>query len=74
MSTFEAKYLGLPTPIGKIKGDHFQPIKESLGKRLKDYSDKTISSAAKEVLIKAITQSLPTYIMSVFKLITLGFM
>jgi hypothetical protein len=40
MSAFEAKYLGLPTPTGKIKGDHFQPIKERLGKRLKDYSEK----------------------------------
>ncbi|CAN6246919.1 unnamed protein product [Urochloa humidicola] len=68
LSAFEAKYLGLPTPSGRMKGKRFQPLKERLSKRLKDYTEKNMSVAAKEILIKAVAQSLPTYIMSVFKL------
>lgn len=65
---FEAKYLGLPTPRGRVKGEHFQDLKERLCKRLKDCSEKNMSAAAKEVLIKSVGQAMPTYIMSVFKL------
>lgn len=65
---FEAKYLGLSTQRGRIKGDHFQDLRERLSKRLGDYSEKFMSAAAKEVLIKVVAQALPTYIMSVFKL------
>lgn len=36
---FEAKYLGLPTPKGRIKGEHFQDVKKRLCKRFKDYSE-----------------------------------
>jgi hypothetical protein len=49
-----------------MKGNRFQPLKERMGKRLKDYTEKNISPAAKEVLIKSVAQALPTYIMSVF--------
>ncbi|RLN03687.1 hypothetical protein C2845_PM13G08440 [Panicum miliaceum] len=68
LSTFEAKYLGLPAPSGRMKKNRFQPLKEKLGKRLKDYTEKNMSAGAKEVLIKVVAQALPTYIMSVFKL------
>jgi hypothetical protein len=61
-NVFEAQYLGLPTPLG------FQYLKEQLSKRLKDYTEKNMSIAAKEVLIKVVAQALPTYIMSVSKL------
>lgn len=68
LASFDAKYLGLPTPSGRMKGDRFQPMKERLGKRLKDYTEKNMSLGAKEILIKAVAQAIPTYIMSVFKL------
>jgi hypothetical protein len=67
-STFEPKYLGLPTPHGSLKGNRFQSLKEKLGKRLKDYTEKNMSAAAKEILIKAVAQAIPTYTMIVFKL------
>jgi hypothetical protein len=65
---FEAKYLGLPTARGRQKKGKFQSIKERSSKRLTDYSEKCMSAAAKEVLIKSVAQALPTYIMSVFQL------
>jgi hypothetical protein len=68
VTDFDAKYLGLPTTRGCMKKDKLQSIKERLGKRLTDYSEKSMSSGAKEVLIKAVAQALPTYIMSVFQL------
>jgi hypothetical protein len=67
-TVLDEKYLGLPTPRGRIKGDRFQTLKERLSKRLQDYSQKHMSLAAKEVLIKVVAQSIPTYIMNVFKL------
>jgi hypothetical protein len=67
-TVLDEKYLGLPTPKGRMKGDRFQPLKERLSKRLQDYSEKFMSAAAKEILIKAVAQSIPTYIMSVFNL------
>ncbi|WVZ52919.1 LOW QUALITY PROTEIN: hypothetical protein U9M48_003918 [Paspalum notatum var. saurae] len=72
LSTFEAKYLGLPTPSGHMKGSQFQPLKERLRKRLIACSEKHLSAAGKEVLIKSVAQALPTYAMGVFKL-PLGF-
>lgn len=47
-------------------------MKERLGKRLKDYTERNTSAAANEVLIKAVAQAIPTYTMSVFKLLPLG--
>jgi len=67
-AVFDARYLGLPTPSGRTKGARFQHLKERLSKRLRDFTEKNMSIAAKEVLIKAVAQALPTYIMSVFKL------
>jgi hypothetical protein len=57
-TVLDEKYLGLPTPRGRMKGERFQPLKERLSKRLQDYSEKYKSATAKEVLIKAVAQSL----------------
>jgi len=60
-AVFDAKYLGLPTPFGRMKGARFQHLKERLSKRLRDYTEKNMSAAAKEILIKAVAQALPSY-------------
>ena len=65
---FEAKYLGLPTPDGRMKNERFQPLRERFGKRMAMWTEKHLSSAAKEVLIKSVAQAIPTYTMSVFHL------
>jgi hypothetical protein len=65
---FEAKYLGLPTPNGRVRRGLFQPLEERFHKRMVAWKEKYLSAAGKEVLIKSVAQALPVYIMSVFKL------
>jgi hypothetical protein len=43
-------------------------LEGTIGKRLKDYTEKNMSAAAKEILIKVVAQAIPTYTMSIFKL------
>nr|XP_045084679.1 uncharacterized protein LOC123494096 [Aegilops tauschii subsp. strangulata] len=66
--TFESKYLGLPTPEGRMKDDQFQPILDRFGKRCNDWSERFMSYSAKEVHVKSVVQGLPTYTMNVFML------
>jgi hypothetical protein len=65
---FEDKYLGLPTPYGRMHKGRFQNLQEKLLKRMIIWGDGLPSQGGKEALIKAIAQAIPTYIMSVFKL------
>jgi hypothetical protein len=65
---FEDKYLGLPTPEGRMNRGRLQNLQVRLTKRFMEWGDSFPSQAAKETLIKSIAQSIPTYIMSVFKL------
>ena len=65
---FEAKYLALPVPEGRMNKRKLQSLIEKLAKRLVDWSEKYMSMASKEILIKAVAQAIPTYVMSVFRL------
>nr|AAO34487.1 putative reverse transcriptase [Oryza sativa Japonica Group]ABF97663.1 retrotransposon protein, putative, LINE subclass [Oryza sativa Japonica Group] len=67
-TVFEEKYLGLPTPSGRIKSGKFQSLKEKFEKRLSDWCEKNLSMGRKEVLIKSVLQALPMYMMSVSKI------
>ena len=66
-SEFEGKYLGLPTPDGRMHKGKFQMLQASLSKRIMAWGD-TLSQAGKETLIKSVLQAIPTYVMGVFKL------
>ena len=66
--TFETKYLGLPTPNGRMSRGTFESFQARLAKCLVEWDDNHKSQAAKEVLIKSVAQSLTVYVMSVFKL------
>jgi hypothetical protein len=46
-SSFEEKYLGLPTPEGRMKAKQFQPIKERFGKRMSIWNERFMAMAAK---------------------------
>jgi hypothetical protein len=67
LATFEEKYLGLPTPDGRMNKGKFQNLQSHLLKRIIAWGG-TLSLAGKETMIKAVAQVIPTYIMGVFKL------
>lgn len=62
------KYLGLPMEISHFKVDAFNYFKERVQKKLQGWREKTLSAAGKEVMIKSVIQSIPTYVMSCFEL------
>jgi hypothetical protein len=67
-NSFEEKYLGFPTPQGRMKASTFQPTKERLRKRLSTWSEKFMVMAATKILIKSVAQSLTNHVMGVFKM------
>ena len=64
------KYLGLPSFIGRSKKASFTQIKERIWARMQGWKEKLLSQAGKEIMIKAVIQSIPAYSMSVFRLPT----
>ena len=62
-------YLGLPTLIGRSKHQTFAFLKNRVWKKLQGWKGKMLSRAGKEVLIKMVAQSIPTYTMGVFQLL-----
>jgi hypothetical protein len=66
--TTEDKYLGLPTPDGRMSKDKFQTMKGRLVKKFNNWVERNMSSGAKEVITKSLAQAMPTYTMSIFKL------
>ena len=62
-------YLGLPTLIGRKKYDIFSFLKERVWKKIQSWKGKLLSTAGKEVLIKVVAQSIPTYTMGVFQIL-----
>jgi len=66
---YHAKYLGLPTILGRLKKAVFTGIKERVWKKLRGYKQKLLSSLGKEIILKAIAQAIPTYAMSIFRLL-----
>ena len=61
-------YLGLPTLIGRSKYQAFSFLKERVWKKIQGWKGTLLSKAGKEVLIKAVAQSIPIYTMGVFQL------
>ena len=62
------KYLGLPCFYSKNKRRLFASIKDRVWNKLSEWKSKFLSISGREVLTKAIIQSIPTYSMSMFKL------
>ena len=62
------KYLGLPTIIGRSKKAVFACLKERIWKKLQGWKEKLLSRPGKEIMIKAVAQAIPTYMMSIFKI------
>ncbi|KAM6591280.1 hypothetical protein CsatA_013885 [Cannabis sativa] len=64
-------YFGLPNIIGRNKTSILGFLKNKVMARINSWDGKFLSRAGKEILLKTVIQSLPTYAMSVF-LIPLG--
>jgi hypothetical protein len=50
----EEKYLGLPTPEGRMSKDRFKSTKDRLAKKCSSWVERYMSGGAKEVLIKLV--------------------
>ncbi|XP_019091119.1 PREDICTED: uncharacterized protein LOC109128717 [Camelina sativa] len=61
-------YLGLPEKIHWSKTQVFAFVRDKLHKRVNLWTSKSLSKGGKEVLIKAVAQAIPTYVMSCFLL------
>lgn len=64
----EERYLGLPTAVGKAGDGAFDYVNDRIRGMAQGWSEKLLSRAGHEVLIKANAQAVPTYPMSCFKL------
>lgn len=63
-----AKYLGLPSMLGRNKNVVFGYLKEKLIDRIQGWEKKFLSKGGKEILLKIVAQALPNYAMSIFLL------
>jgi hypothetical protein len=61
-------YLGLLALVGKSRVRSFKSIKHRVWNRLNSWKVKFLSQARKEILLKAVIQTIPTYSISVLKL------
>jgi hypothetical protein len=64
--TMNERYLGLPVYVGKPRTNTFAYLKERVWQRIQGWKEKLLSSAGKEVLIKAVAQAIPTFAMGCF--------
>jgi len=64
------KYLGMPSMIGRNKKAMFDYLRDRIWRKIQQWSGKHLSKAGREVLIKSVAQSIPTYCMSTFLLPT----
>ncbi|XP_071722530.1 uncharacterized protein [Rutidosis leptorrhynchoides] len=55
------KYLGIPANLGKTKKQMFAWMLTRVERKLEGWKEKLISKAGKEILIKAIIQTIPQY-------------
>ena len=62
------RYLGLPCFTGRKKKEIFSDISSRIWDKIKGWRDKFLSVGGKEILIKAVVQSIPSYAMNLFQL------
>ena len=65
---FNDTYLGMPTEVGKSPTSIFKFLPDRAWRCVHGWSDRPVSRAGKETLLKSIIQAIPTFIMSCFEL------
>ncbi|KAK0605809.1 hypothetical protein LWI29_030956 [Acer saccharum] len=63
------RYLGLPSMNYRNKHQLFNGIKDCVWSKVKGWKGKTLSIDGKEILVKVVLQSIPTYSMGHFRLL-----
>jgi RNase H-fold protein (predicted Holliday junction resolvase) len=66
METRIEKYLGLPAYVGRSRISTFAYLKGRMWAKIQVWDERLLSRAAKDVLIKACAQAIPTFAMSCF--------
>lgn len=61
-------YLGLPSEVGLKKTDVFAFVKDRVWKKISSWNKRKLFRIGKEVLMKVVGQSIPTYVLSIFLL------
>ena len=59
-------YLDLTSMVGRNKKAIFSFVKDKAWKRIQGWKKKLLSKAGKEILLKKVVQSIPSYVMQVF--------
>ncbi|XP_019153861.1 PREDICTED: uncharacterized protein LOC109150406 [Ipomoea nil] len=62
------KYLGLPSFVGRHKKAVFAYIEDKIRQRIGSWNKRLLTQAGKEIRLKTVAQSMPTFSMSVFLL------
>lgn len=60
------RYLGVPSMVGRSKKSTFAYLKDRVWQRISSWSGRSLSKAGKEVMIKSVLQSIPSYVMSTY--------
>ena len=68
VEAFSDRYLRLLAAVGCITSGIFDHIKDRARRKIQGWSERLLASAGKEILLKAVIQSIPTYNMSCFVL------
>jgi hypothetical protein len=66
--TLSAKYLGMPSDVGRSKNGAFKYLKDRVWKKVLGWLEQLLSVGGKEILIKSVAHAVPTFSMSCFKL------
>lgn len=61
-------YLGLPSLVGPSKNNTFAKLKQRVTNKVSGWKEKLLTTAGKEILIKAVAQAVPSFSMSCFLL------
>jgi hypothetical protein len=64
--TMNDRYLGMPVHVGQCRSKVFAYLKERIWLRIQGWKEKMLSWAGTEVLIKAVAQAIPTFVMGCF--------
>jgi hypothetical protein len=60
------KYLGMPTSMRRARSQNFNFIMDKIWGKLKGWKERNLSFAGRSILISAVVQAIPTYMMSCF--------